>query len=147
MQGLTKLLTVLALLASPALVLSSPASSSASKSSFGAATGPGPCHPFPGAVASDCLELIGSNWFNFDDETSCDARTGRATISLRNCAITTACAEGVSQVSVFDATRRALQAIGTCATSDLGSISGYFVADDGSKTCYLYPGREADCTI
>jgi hypothetical protein len=40
-----------------------------------------------------------------------------------------------------DAVRRALTVIGSCALSDYGSISGYYVADDGSKTCYSYPGQ------
>ena len=39
------------------------------------------------------------------------------------------------------AVRRALTAIGKCALSDYGSISGYYIGENGDKTCYLYPGK------
>ncbi|KAF8815075.1 hypothetical protein BYT27DRAFT_7156236 [Phlegmacium glaucopus] len=106
-------------------------------------TGPGPCHPYPGAVATDCLQLIGDN-LNVDSPLTCGS-DGRATITLRNCSITTKCAAGQTTVVPDDAVRRALTTIGACALSDYGSISGYYIADDGSKTCYLYPGQESAC--
>lgn len=102
-------------------------------------TGPGTCHPYPGAAAPDCLELIGNN-LNNEDTLSCGSNSP-ATISLRNCVIVTACGSGVTSISKDDAVRRALTAIGSCALNDHGSISGYYIAADGSKTCYLYPGK------
>jgi hypothetical protein len=101
------------------------------------------CHPFPGAVAQDCLELIGNN-LNKDDELDVPCReSGRATITLRSCSITTVnvnCLGGTTKVSVDEVVRRALTTIGKCAQSDRGSISGFYIAED-TKTCYLYPGR------
>lgn len=104
-----------------------------------AQTGPGPCHPYPGAAAADCLELIG-NTLNTDNELTCGSN-GRATLTLRNCSIVVACAKGQTSAPADTAVRRALTTIGSCALNDHGSISGYYVADDGSKTCYLYPGQ------
>jgi hypothetical protein len=98
----------------------------------------GPCHPFPGAVAQDCLELIGTN-LQTEDQTSCTG--GRATITLRNCSITTTCGAGVKTVDNQEAVRRALTAIGSCALNDRGSISGTYTEDGGARTCYLYPGK------
>jgi hypothetical protein len=40
-----------------------------------------------------------------------------------------------------DASRRALTAIGSCTLNEYGSISGYYIAENGVKTCYLYPGK------
>ena len=102
-------------------------------------TGPGTCHPYPGAAATDCLTLIG-NSLNSDETLTCESN-GRVTISSGNCAIVTACAAGVTTVERDTAVRRALTAIGSCALKDHGSISGYYISDDGSKTCYLYPGK------
>jgi len=99
----------------------------------------GTCHPYPGAVAQDCLELIGNN-LGSEHETTCGS-DGRALLKLRNCSITTKCGAGVTAVSDDTAVRRALTAIGACALNDYGSISGFYTADDGSKTCYLYPGK------
>lgn len=104
-----------------------------------AQTGPGTCHPYPGAAAPDCLELIG-NTLNSDAQTTCDSN-GRATMTLRNCSITTACAKGVTSISKDEAVRQALTAIGSCALNDHGSISGYYIDGSGNKTCYLYPGK------
>jgi len=99
----------------------------------------GNCHPYPGAVAQDCLQLIGDNLGN-DTEVTCGER-GRATITLRLCSITTKCAKGQSAVVPDLVVRRALTSIGACALSDYGSISGSYTSDDDrSKTCYLYPG-------
>ena len=103
-----------------------------------AQTGPGTCHPYPGAAAQDCLELIGQN-LNSEVQTLCVG--GRATISLRNCVITTTCGALEIDISNDVAVRRALTAIGSCALNDYGSISGYYIADNGDKTCYLYPGQ------
>jgi hypothetical protein len=100
----------------------------------------GSCHPYPGAVAQDCLKLIG-NSLNNDTEVPCGVN-GRATITLGACSITTVnpnCS-GTKPI-VDDVVRRALTVIGSCALSDRGSISGYYVAADNVKTCYLYPGR------
>ena len=103
-------------------------------------TGPGACHPYPGAVAKDCLTLIGT-FLNSDETLTCGS-SGLVTISFRNCTVVTRCAAGVSTpVEADTAVRRALTAIGSCALNDRGSISGYYIADDGSKTCYLYPGK------
>jgi len=102
----------------------------------------GNCHPYPGAVAEDCLQLIGPN-LNSKVQTPCT--DGRATITLGECSITTTCGKG-GTIRNDDAVRRALTTIGSCALSDYGSISGYYIADNGDKTCYLYPGNEANCT-
>ena len=100
----------------------------------------GSCHPYPGAAAQDCLELIGNTLGN-DTQTPCT--NGVSTITLRNCAITTKCASGASSPGITneDAVRRALTAIGFCALNDLGSISGSYTGDDNVETCYLYPGQ------
>ena len=107
-------------------------------SALASSTGTGPCHPYPGAGAQDCLALISQN-LNNEDQTSCTG--GRATITLSTCSITTACGAGVTAVTNDDAVRRALTAIGSCALNDRGSISGFYTADNGDKTCYLYPGK------
>jgi hypothetical protein len=60
---------------------------------------------------------------------------------LRNCSIVTKCGSGETAVVNDDAVRRALTTIGKCALNDRGSISGYYVADSGAKTCYMYPGQ------
>ncbi|KAF8869262.1 hypothetical protein CPB84DRAFT_1037085 [Gymnopilus junonius] len=104
--------------------------------------GVGSCHPYPGAVAQDCLQLIGDNLQN-DKELVCEK--GRATITLRDCSITTKCAVGETSVVPDEIVRRALTSIGACALSDYGSISGVYTAVNGAKTCYLYPGRESFC--
>jgi hypothetical protein len=66
--------------------------------------------------------------------------TGRATLTLRDCSIVTVPATGVT-IDRDTAVRMALTAIGSCALGDLGSVSGSYVADDGTKVCYLNPGR------
>jgi hypothetical protein len=101
--------------------------------------GVGSCHPYPGASAPDCLELIGNNFRN-EDELVCEKGTGRATLTLRSCSITTKCGPDVTGVITDEVVRRALTSIGACALNDRGSISGDYTAADGSKTCYLYPG-------
>ena len=105
-----------------------------------AQTGPGNCHPYPGTAARDCLELIGQT-LNSEAETPCSSTDGRATIISNNCAITTKCVAGQAAMSNDVAVRRALTAIGKCALSDYGSISGYYIGENGDKTCYLYPGK------
>lgn len=102
----------------------------------------GNCHPYPGAVAQDCLQLIGQH-LNDDNQTTCT--NGRATITLSLCSITTKCGAGETAITNDDAVRYALTAIGSCALNDRGSISGYYIADNGDKTCYLYPGNERSC--
>ena len=100
----------------------------------------GPCHPYPGAAAQDCLELIGQN-LQTEDQTSCTG--GRATITLRNCSITTTCGVGEAAVMNQEVVRKALTAIGACTLNDRGSISGSYTEDQdngGARTCYLYPG-------
>jgi hypothetical protein len=109
-------------------------------SSLTLSQGPGRCHPFPGAGAQDCLELIGNNLMNVDNVLTCGSDS-RATITLRTCSIITKCAQGQMSVVPDEVVRRALTTIGTCALNDRGSISGYYVAEDGSKTCYLFAGR------
>lgn len=44
-------------------------------------TGPGPCHPYPGAIAQDCLELISRNLGN-DTQLACGS-AGRTTLNLQ----------------------------------------------------------------
>jgi len=110
------------------------------------------CHPYPGAAAGDCLELISTN-LNNDDELSVPCRqtgtgSGRATITLGSCSITTVnddCLSGITKVSKDEVVRRALTTIGKCALNDHGSVSGYYIAPDLMKTCYLYPGSENQC--
>jgi hypothetical protein len=62
-------------------------------------------------------------------------------MTLGSCSITTTCSAGETAITNDDAVRRALTVIGSCALSDRGSISGYYIADNGDKTCYLYPGK------
>ena len=101
--------------------------------------GPGPCHPYPGAAATDCLRLIGQN-LNNDETLSCGSSPG--TITLDSCSITMKCTAGPRTIEQSLIVRRALTTIGACALSDYGSISGYYYSDDdGTKTCYLYPGQ------
>jgi len=95
----------------------------------------GPCHPYPGAAASDCLELISNN-FGSDAALSCGS-----TLTIGSCSIVTRCTQGPATFTGDDVVRRALTTIGSCALSDYGSISGYYIAGDGAKTCYLYPGK------
>jgi hypothetical protein len=95
--------------------------------------------PLPGAVAQDCLTLIGNN-LGSEDTLTCGSNSP-ATITSGTCSITTACGSGVTSINKDTAVRRALTAIGKCALNDYGSISGYYIAGDGSKTCYLYAGR------
>ena len=102
-------------------------------------TGPGACHPYPGASAPDCLKLIGDN-LNEEATLTCGGNS-LAKITSGSCSIVTACGAGTSTIATDTAVRRALTAIGKCALNDYGSISGYYIADDGSKTCYLYPGQ------
>lgn len=106
----------------------------------------GPCHPYRGAVAQDCLDLIRDNLGN---DTSLDlASSDGVTLYLRNCGIVTkATTAGGGQIEVDTVVRRALTAIGTCALNDLGSISGAYTGDDGVKTCYLYPGKYVHTTV
>lgn len=102
-------------------------------------TGPGPCHPYPGAAAKDCLTLIGDN-LNEEANLTCGSN-GLAKITSGACSIVIACAAGMTTIGTDTAVRRALTTIGKCALNDHGSISGYYIGDDGSKTCYLYPGQ------
>ncbi|KAH9482020.1 hypothetical protein JR316_0006550 [Psilocybe cubensis] len=110
------------------------------------APGPGPCHPFPGAVAEDCLSLISEN---LNNDTVVPCINGLATLTQGECSIVTTCNSAIAGkanapkngIMRYLAVRRALTTIGSCALSDYGSISGYYVADKGVKTCYLYPGR------
>ena len=98
----------------------------------------GPCHPYPGADSPDCLQLISDN-LNNNSPLSC-GRDCTVTITLRNCSIVTTCNDG-TDVIPDTMVRRSLTAMGACTLDDQASISGYYIADDGSKTCYLYPGR------
>jgi hypothetical protein len=106
----------------------------------------GNCHPYPGAAARDCLELIGNN-LNNDKELQVPCGSDHATITLGACAITTVNTNcgggggGNTGISTDEVVRRALTAIGTCALNDRGSISGYYLGQDNLKTCYLYPGQ------
>jgi hypothetical protein len=100
----------------------------------------GPCHPYPGAAAVDCLTLIG-DYLGNDTALPCTGTAGLATLTLGACTITTKCGSSETTVVNDDAVRRALTAIGNCALRDYGSISGYYLADNGAKTCYLYPGK------
>lgn len=75
------------------------------------------CHPYPGADAKDCLQLISDN-LNNETPGSCNAN-GKPVTS--------------------DVVRRALTVIGKCALNEYGSISGHYIDVNGVKTCYLYP--------
>lgn len=97
------------------------------------------CHPFPGAGAPDCLQLI-SNHFGNDTELACGNNIP-ATITLNTCSITTKCGSGTTTIVLDDAVRRALTVIGKCALNDRGSISGFYSTEDNTKTCYLYAGQ------
>ncbi|KAF9560323.1 hypothetical protein CPC08DRAFT_708135 [Agrocybe pediades] len=121
-------LAALFLLSAPALAVSS--------------VGPGPCHPFPGAVATDCLQLISDNLGN-DNGMNCT--NGSVTLTRQLCSIITKCAVNQTTVEPEEMVRQALTTIGACALSDYGSISGYYIAENGAKTCYLYPGSETSC--
>ncbi|KFY50491.1 hypothetical protein V495_00231 [Pseudogymnoascus sp. VKM F-4514 (FW-929)] len=108
-----------------------------------AQSGPGPCHTYPGAVATDCLELIGSRLASGE---LLDLTTGRAIISLRNCSIVAKRPNrGVDAADEDTVVRMALAGIGHCALLDFGSISGSYTDEGGMKVCYLYPGREQLC--
>jgi hypothetical protein len=98
------------------------------------------CHPYPGAVAPDCLTLISNN---FGNDTALSCTNGPKTITLGACSIVTKCTDSTKtpEFTPDDVVRRALTVIGRCALSDRGSISGWYLAEDGAKTCYLYPGR------
>lgn len=108
-----------------------------------AQTGPGPCHPYPGADAVDMLELISKHLYD-ETETPVD-KSGRAVLQFRNAVIVKVVAEGVKSVVNQEMVRIALTTLGSCALSDYGSVSGYYIHEDGGKTCYLYPGRESAC--
>ncbi|KIM94146.1 hypothetical protein OIDMADRAFT_60979 [Oidiodendron maius Zn] len=96
------------------------------------------CHLYPGAVASDCLTLIG-NHFNNDTSFGADSNV---ILTLGGCSIVTkATAGGNVQTNYDTVVRGALTTIGACAFHDVGSISGAYTSDDGVKTCYLYPGQ------
>jgi hypothetical protein len=103
----------------------------------------GPCHPYPGAVAQDCLELIGNSLRN---DTMLDFTTNPVILSLRNCSIVTKRTSSiVPEVSVDTVARMALTQIGQCALSDYGSISGSYTDEvNGIIVCYLYPGRQVN---
>ena len=100
--------------------------------------GVGNCHPYPGAVAADCLKLIGDN-LNNDTQLSCT--NGPVTITNGQCSIVTRCTQAPVDFTTDDVVRRSLTAIGACALNDRGSISGDYTTDDGVKTCYLYPSQ------
>lgn len=99
----------------------------------------GPCHPYTGAVAKDCLELIGNK---LGDETQLDLTNGSATITSKQCSIVAKQTSGATSVDVDTVARMALTAIGQCALNDFGSISGYYTDSQlGIQVCYLYPGK------
>ncbi|KDR69166.1 hypothetical protein GALMADRAFT_145571 [Galerina marginata CBS 339.88] len=100
--------------------------------------GVGPFHPYPGALAQDCLQLIGEN---LNKDSPLAYSSGLATIELCLCSITTKCAAGETELVRDDVVRRALTSIGGCALNYLWSISGSYTAKNGAKTCYLYPGN------
>lgn len=104
------------------------------------------CHPYPGAAASDVLQLISNN-FGADTEITCTQEAPTYTITLGAASIVTKCLNGPGTASFTadDIVRRALTVVGKCALSDRGSVSGFYIADDGAKTCYLYPGKEGLC--
>ena len=98
----------------------------------------GECHPYPGAVAADCLELIG-HMLN-DNVRLCCRENSLDVMTLRECSVVSKCTKGPIIYTGGQVVRQALTAIGACALSDYGSISGDYTADNGMKTCYLYPG-------
>ena len=98
----------------------------------------GRCHPYPGAVAADCLELVG-NMLDDNVKIRCQGNS-LDVMTLRECTIVSKCTKGPIVYTGSQVVRQALTAIGACALSDYGSISGEYTADNGMKTCYLYPG-------
>ena len=103
------------------------------------------CHPFPGAAATDVLELISKHLQNDSDVLF---SSGRAAITLRTASIVTLLPQGQSPVDYDYMARSALTTVGACAKVDLGSISGVFVDPKTHvKICYLYPNNEAMCTL
>lgn len=104
------------------------------------------CHPFPGAIASDVLQLISNN-FGADTTITCTQEAPTHTLTLGGASFVTKCTNGPGTASFTadDIVRRVLTVVGKCALSDVGSVSGYYMADDGAKTCYLYPGQEGRC--
>ncbi|GJJ74140.1 hypothetical protein EMPS_06498 [Entomortierella parvispora] len=103
----------------------------------------GPCHPYPGAAAGDVLTLI-SNYLN-NDETPTVTEGTMANVTYGTAAIVTTNVAGVGAITYDDMVRRALTAVGSCALSDLGSMSGSYVTSDGQRTCYLFAGSAASC--
>lgn len=102
----------------------------------------GECHRYPGAAAKDVLQLISDN---LNDDRAVPVENGKAVLKHPGASIVTVAPAGQTSFLRDDMVRRALTAIGSCALKDYGTISGYFIAEDGSKTCYLYPGSEAKC--
>ncbi|KAF7589389.1 hypothetical protein BBP40_004332 [Aspergillus hancockii] len=106
----------------------------------------GPCHPYPGAVVQDCLQLLKDNINNF---TTVLPSKDRIVISYQTCSIVTKLpsnrAPDAETIDPDYMARKALLALGTCAELDRGSVSEYATAADGTKTCLLYIGRENSC--
>ena len=98
----------------------------------------GECHPYPGAIAADCLELIG-HMLN-DNVRLCCRENSLDVMALRECSIISKCTKGPIIYTGGQVVHQALTAIGACALSDYGSISSDYTADNGMKTCYLYHG-------
>lgn len=104
----------------------------------------GSCHPYPGAAATDVLQLIGNK---LHSETEHHIAAGeKAVISLGTAAIVTTATQGAITVTDDEMVRRVLTVLGACALSDRGSVSGWYLVDDGAKTCYLYSGKEGMCS-
>src|SRR5690349_9898819 len=69
-----------------------------------AQSGPGPCHPYPGAVAKDCLELIGGK---LRDDTQLDLTSGSAIMSSNACSIVAKRISGSQNIDVDTVARMA----------------------------------------
>jgi hypothetical protein len=79
---------------------------------------------------------------NLNNEETVAVVEGRAVITHKTCSIITMSAGTTPSMPTHDdMVRRALTAIGACALSDYGSISGTYTAEDGTKTCYMWADR------
>ncbi|KIM45724.1 hypothetical protein M413DRAFT_24856 [Hebeloma cylindrosporum] len=72
----------------------------------------GTCHPYPGAVAADCLELIG-HMLDDDMKLRC-WKDSVEYITLRECSIVSKCTKGPIVYTGGQIVRQALTAIGAC---------------------------------
>lgn len=63
---------------------------------------------------------------------------GQVTITYQTASIVTMYNANAETITYDNMVRKALTAVGSCALSDYGSVSGSYVDDSGQKTCYMY---------